>query len=163
MFKKKLELIFLSIIFVAIVVLAKNYYDSYTFNKNDISDEYKQLISDKETQILALMQKHYGYTFKVPIIVTNKFQGKLFGLTSYRDGNIKIYLNKKVMRESMHYIIDSVIAHEYAHALMFKKAYLRSIKNAHSKQWMDTCLNLGALNCEKYVNQNEVIMAKMPF
>jgi len=163
MFKKKLEFIFLSVVFMAIALLSKNYYNAYIFKNNDISDEYKKLIQNKEMQILKLMQNSYGFSFKVPLIITDKFKGKLFGLTSYKDGEVKIYLNKKVMQESMDYILNNVIAHEYAHAFMFKKQYLQINNDGHSKEWKQVCINLGGLNCKKYVNQNDVVMAKMPF
>lgn len=163
MFKKKLELIFLSIIGIAIAILANNYYNSYIYKNTDIPDNYKQRISNKEQEVLGLMQQRYGFSFKVPLIVTDEFKGKLYGLTSYNDGEIKIYLNKKVMKESIDYMIESVIAHEYAHALMFKLGHLHTKDKGHSKKWQQTCANLGGVNCEQYVNRNDVIMGKMPF
>ena len=163
MFTKKLELIFLLIIITAISILGYNYYKSYTFKNNDISTEYKKLISDKEIEVLQNMQSEFSFVFKVPLIVTDKFKGRLYGLTSYKNGEIKIYLNKKVMQESMDYMVDSVIAHEYAHALMFKLGHIHSSKDGHSKEWQITCMKLGGKDCQQYVDQREVIMSKMPF
>ena len=163
MFKKRLELIFLSIIGVAIAMLANNYYNSYIYKHTDIPDNYKQRISNKEKEVLDLMQKHYGFAYKIPLIVTDEFKGRLYGLTSYNNGEIKIYLNKKVMKESIDYMIESVIAHEYAHALMFKLGHLHTRDKGHSKKWQQTCVNLGGINCEQYVNRNDVVMGKMPF
>ena len=163
MFKKKLELAFLSIIAVATLILAYNYYNSYIYNNTDISANYKQRISDKEKEVLQNMQRNFGFTFKVPLIVTDEFKGRLYGLTSYKNGEIKIYLNKKVMRESMDYMVDSVIAHEYAHALMFKLGHIHEKNDGHSKEWQETCVKLGGVDCQKYVDQNEIIMSKMPF
>ncbi len=163
MFKKKLEFIFLSIIAIAILILSKNFYDSYSYKHNDISESYKQLISNKEQEVLKLMKDHYGFSFKVPLIVTDKFKGRLYGLTSYDNGVIKIYLNKKVMRESMDYMVDSVIAHEYAHALMFKLGYIHSKNDGHSLKWKQACVNLGGVNCGQYVNSRDVVIGKMPF
>jgi len=163
MFKKKLELIFLSVIGIAITILAYNYYNNYIYKHNSISKEYKLLISNKEREVLQLMQKHYGFSFKVPLIITDKFKGRLYGLTSYDNGEIKIYLNKKVMQESMDYMVESVIAHEYAHALMFKLGHLHTKDKGHSKKWQQTCVNLGGVHCKQYVNRNDVIMGKIPF
>ena len=163
MFKRKLEIIFLVVIVISMSILVNNYYNNYKFNHNDISKEYQKLITDKEKDVLNMMQKNYGFSFKVPLIITDKFKGRLYGLTSYKNGEIKIYLNKKVMKESMKYILDNVIAHEYAHALMFKHGYMSSKKAGHSKIWQQTCKNLGGLNCEQYVNKNDVVMEKMPF
>ena len=163
MFKKRLETIFISVMIIAISVLGLNYYNSYTFKHNDIPDSYKQRIIDKEREVLHFMKKNYGFTFKVPLIVTDRFKGRLYGLTSYKNGDIKIYLNKKVMQESMDYIVDSVIAHEYAHALMFKLAYFSSGDDGHSKKWQEVCTKLGGIDCQQYVDGQEIIMSKMPF
>ena len=67
------------------------------------------------------------------------------------------------MQESMDYIIDSVIAHEYAHALMFKLGYLHTKDNGHSKKWQKICMKLGGDDCQQYVDNEEIIMSKMPF
>lgn len=163
MLKKRLEIVFISIILIAIIVLANNYYKSYSFKNNDIPDSYKQRITSKEQEVLHQMQQAYGFTFKVPLIVTDEFKGKLYGLTSYKDGEIKIYLNKKVMWESMDYMVDSVIAHEYAHALMFKLGYIATGDDGHSKEWQQTCLKLGGIDCQQYVDHQEIIMSKLPF
>ena len=163
MFKKKLEIIFISVILLALSILGYNYYKSYSFKNNDISKIYKQRIQSEEQRVLQNMQKNFGFTFKVPLIVTDKFKGKLYGLTSYKNGEIKIYLNKKVMQESMDYMVESVIAHEYAHALMFKLGHLHEKNAGHSKKWQETCVKLGAKDCQQYVDREEIIMSKMPF
>jgi len=163
MFKKKLELIFLTTIILAVLVLAYNYYNSYTFKHNNIPNSYKKRIFLKEQEVLDNMQKNYNIRIKFPLIVTDKFKGRLYGLTSYDKGNIKIYLNKKVMKESLDYMINSVIAHEYAHALMFQRGYIHETREGHSKEWQKTCINLGGEDCRQYVNQKEIIMSKIPF
>lgn len=163
MFKKKLEIFFITLIVVALVYLANNMYKSNQFKNNDIPDSYKTAIKNKEIEVLNHMQKNFGFTFKVPLIVTDKFKGRLYGLTSYKNGEIKIYLNKKVMQESMEYIIDSVIAHEYAHALMFKLGKMHKKDDGHSKEWQNICIKLGGGDCQQYVDQQEIVMSKMPF
>ena len=160
---KKFELIFLSIIAIALVILIFNYYKSYTFKNNDISHDFKQRIIEKEQEILDNMQKQFGFSFKFPLVVTDSFQGRLYGLTSYKNDTITIYLNKKVMRESMDYVIESVIAHEYAHALMFKTGNFQKNDDGHSKKWKQICIKLGGVDCRQYVNQQEIIMSKLPF
>jgi len=163
MFKKKLEFFFITLIVVALFILINNIYNTQQFKNNDIPDNYKQRIKNKEIEVLNNMQKNYNLTFRVPLIVTDKFKGRLYGLTSYKNGDIKIYLNKKVMLESMDYIIDSVIAHEYAHALMFKFGNMHTKKDGHSKKWQQICKKLGADDCQQYVDRQEIIMSKMPF
>lgn len=158
-----MELGFIVMTILALAYLAYGFYQDYSFKNNDISESYKKLIKEKEQEVLANMQKNFGFRFQVPLIVTDKFKGRLYGLTAYRDGQIEIYLNKKVMQESMEYMIDSVIAHEYAHALMFKLGYLHTGDDGHSDKWQQTCVLLGGVDCRQYVNTHEIIMSKMPF
>ena len=80
-----------------------------------------------------------------------------------KNGEIRIYLNKKVMQESMDYMVDSVIAHEYAHALIFKLGMRDVEKDGHSKEWQIACEKLGSSKCEQYVNSHDVVMGKLPF
>lgn len=109
------------------------------------------------------MQKNFGVAYKFRLIITDEIPGRLYGLTSYEHGKIEIYLNKKVMQESFDYVIDSVIAHEYAHALLFALGRDTHEHEGHSKEWQRTCELLGGQDCQQYVNQHEIIMSKMPF
>ncbi|MDA7817325.1 SprT-like domain-containing protein [Sulfurimonas sp.] len=163
MFNKKLEVFFIALVVVALLYLANNIYMSNQFKNNDIPDSYKTRLKNKETEVLNQMQKHYGLKLNIPMIVTDKFKGRLYGLTSYKNGEIKIYLNKKVMQESMDYVVESVIAHEYAHALMFKLGKRAHKKDGHSIEWQETCVKLGGRDCQQYVDQQEIVMSKMPF
>lgn len=163
MFKKKLEFFFILLIVVALLYLGNSVYSSQQFKNNDIPDSYLKRIKDKENNVLNRMQKYYGLRLDIPVVITDKFKGKLYGLTSYKNGKITIYLNKKVMQESMDYMIDSVIAHEYAHALMFRLNHFEKKDSGHSNRWKDACVKLGAKDCQQYVNLHEVVMSKMPF
>lgn len=163
MLKKRLELLFITMVLGASVLLVYNYYKTSSFENNDIPSSYKERIFNKEQEVLANMQQNFGFVFQVPLIVTDEFKGRLYGLTSYKNGEIKIYLNKKVMQESMDYMVDSVIAHEYAHALMFKLGHMHTNDDGHSKEWQEVCRKLGGDDCQRYVDQKEIIMSKMPF
>ena len=163
MFKKKLELIFLTMIIVAIAILSVNYYKSYSFKHNPLPKSYLDRIAAKEKDVLTHMQKNFGYQVRFPLIITDKIPGRLYGLTSYENRHITIYLNKKVMQESMDYMCDSVIPHEYAHALLFYLHKNSNEKSGHSKLWQQTCQALGGKDCLQYVNQQEIIMSKLPF
>jgi predicted SprT family Zn-dependent metalloprotease len=84
-------------------------------------------------------------------------------MTLYKDGDVKIYLNKNVMRESINYMLDTVIAHEYAHALMFRLGDFSREKKGHSDEWKRACINLGGKGCAQYVNKEDIIMDKLAF
>lgn len=162
-FLKKIQIFFAIIIVFAMVILVLNWYDSYSFKNNPIPLEYRQAIDEKEQEVLHYMKKNLGFKFQVPIVVTDKIPGKIFGVTSMsEDGKITIYLNKKVMKESMDYILDSVIAHEYAHAVLFKTGDFKRGTDGHSELWRQVCIKLGGLNCQKYVDSHDVIMRKLP-
>ena len=163
MFKKRLETIFILIIILASATLAYNYYSSYSFKNNPIPKKYLLAIKQTELNVLNHMQENFGVRYKFPLIITDEISGRLYGLTSYKNGEIKIYLNKKVMQESFDYVIESVIAHEYAHALIFALHQNTNEKDGHSNEWQKTCILLGGKDCRQYVNQHEIIMSKMPF
>ncbi len=162
-FNKKLEKFFLLIIFIALGVLAKNYYTSHTFKDQPLSQKNQQRITLKEKEILQNMRKAFGYEKHYDLNVTDKFPGRLYGLTTFNEGKITIYLNKKVMQESMDYMVESVIAHEYAHALMFSLGHFEEDSGGHTEQWKEICQKLGGKDCRPYVDQKEIIMSKMPF
>ena len=81
------------------------------------------------------------------------------------------------MQKSMDYMLDNIIAHEYAHAILFKRENKENRgaarhyreKSSHSKEcghsqdWKDTCIKLGGDSCQQYVHQEEVSMFKMSF
>jgi len=159
----KIEYIFIGVVFIALSVLGVNFYNSYAFKHNPLPKSYIQEIEKKEQEILGNMQKNIGVSYEFPLVITDKISGRLYGLTSYENGVITIYLNKKVMQESMKYILSDVIAHEYAHALLFEQHRYTNHEDGHSLLWKKTCKLLGGKDCKRYVNQEEIIMSKMPF
>ena len=163
MFKKRLEIFFIVMILTAGAMLGINYYKNYSFKHNPLPDTYLKRIANKEKDVLVHMQKNFGFQVKFPIIITDRIPGRLYGLTSYENGHITIYLNKKVMQESMDYMIKSVIPHEYAHALLFYLHKSSSERAGHSRLWQRTCQKLGGADCRQYVDQQEIIMSKLPF
>jgi len=160
---RRLEYLFLIVVVVALLFLAYNYYRSYSFKTNDLPQSYKEKIAQKEQEVLENMRRNLGFEFRVPLIVTDEFKGRLYGLTAYQNTEVKIYLNKKVMQESMEYMLDSVIAHEYAHAVMFRLGKFERGADGHSKEWQMICQKLGGKDCRRYVDTQEIIMSKMPF
>lgn len=161
---KNIQSIFIGVTFFALVILAYNGYSAYSFKNNPLSTKYLLAIEEEEMRVLKNMKQNYGFSHRFPLIVTDKIPGKVFGVTSLEDnGKIRIYLNKKVMRESFEYVISDVIAHEYAHALLFKNGYYQNGGEGHSNVWRKICVKLGGAQCRDYVNSHKVIMGKLPF
>jgi SprT protein len=131
-FVTKLEFVFLAVVALALAFLSFNHYEEYSFKRNDVAQSFKQRIKDKERDVLLHMRENFGFVFQVPIIMTDKFAGRLYGLASYENGEIKIYRND-------------------------------ARDGGHSSEWKRTCVKLGGVDCQEYVNQHEIVMAKMPF
>lgn len=162
MFTNRLKYIFIGIASIAFIQLVLNLYFSYQFDNNPISQSIMNMISQKEQEIQKLAYKHYNIKTKIPIIITDKIESRLFGLTSLdKSGNIKIYLNKKRMKENLDFQINDVLPHEYAHAVMFIRKLYTKQDDGHSKEWQKTCLKLGGIKCERFVKHNDIVFGKL--
>ncbi len=97
----------------------------------------------------------------MPIKISDKMPSNLFGATTLdKKGNITIFLNKKRFQESVRYMIDDVLPHEYAHALIFALGKHLDEKSGHSLQWQNICKSLNGLKCNRFVDYNDVIISK---
>jgi len=162
MFTNRLKYIFIGIALVAFIQLILNVYFSYKFDNSPISSSIKEMISKKEKELHELAYKHYNIKRKIPIIVTDKIESKLFGLTLLdKSNNITIYLNKKRMKENLDFEINDVLPHEYAHAVMFIRKLYTKHDDGHSKEWQNTCLKLGGIKCERFVHHNDIVFDKL--
>jgi SprT protein len=161
---KKLQLFFIIVVFVSLVLLINSWYKSYSFKNNTLSSDILTQISKKEQEILKKIKYYYNINGKVEIIISKKMGTRLYGLTSLDANNmIKIYLNKNMFFESKDYMIDHVIAHEYAHAMMFKFGYIKVANGGHTKEWVKVCKQIGGNKCDRYVNSYDIILNKRDF
>ena len=161
--KAELEKIFIGVIVVAILGLVYNFYQSAQFKNNPIPLEIQHKIDTKVAAVEQLITTRFGSDFRAPVIISDELPSRLYGVTTYeKRGRIKIYLNKKRMRESLEYILDDVIPHEYAHAMMFHTGgYKRD--EGHGKRWQKVCEMLEGKRCHRYVNHQDIISGKLPF
>ena len=156
-----MQSIFIAIVFIASLYLVWNLYEGYKFKSNPISQEIQAKIDAKEQEVLKNIKLFYGIDFRVPLIVSDELPSKLYGVAVLdKSGSIKIYINKKRIRESLDYILDDVIAHEYAHALVFASGNFNH-DDGHSEQWQKICINLGGSRCDRFVNHNDIIYGKI--
>lgn len=108
------------------------------------------------------MQRRFGFVKRFPIVVTKKIPGRIYGLATFdKEGRVVIYLNKRVFKESFDYILDDVLAHEYAHALLLNQGYTTDANGGHTPLWRRTCKALGGLHCERYVDRDDVVSRKL--
>ncbi len=164
---KKLNTIFLTITLFSLVLLLYSWYNNREFDNNPISQDIKQMVATKKFEMLKTIKYKYKIDFKVPLIITDKMNSKLFGLTTFdtKTQKIKVYLNKKRFKESLNYMLEDVIAHEYAHALMFSFGNFSSKNSGHTLAWQKICKSLNGKRCDRFVNHNDILIdkTKLPF
>lgn len=136
-------------------------YQDYIFDNNPLSEEIKNEIRNKELKIIQKVKIYYGINFNPPLIISSKMPHQIYGLSSYTtQNNIEIFLNKKRFKESKDYMINDVLAHEYAHALMFKLRNFSNKNAGHSIKWQKACIILGGRKCNRFVNYHDIAMSK---
>ncbi len=160
---KNLYKIFLTITVISIILLGYIWYDNNQFKNNDLALQTITKLKQKEYHIRKLIIQKYNLNINIPIIISNKMKNNLFGLAVYNNGDIKIILNKNRFQESEDYMIDYVLPHEYAHALMFKLNYFPKENGGHSKRWEEICLNLEGKKCDRFVKHKDIVMGKLDF
>jgi SprT protein len=164
MFLQKLYRFFFFSVLISICLLLYNWYKDYEFDNNPISQELEQQIFLKKEQTRQLLQRHYNISLNVPIIVSDKLPSSLYGVAVFtNDEKILIYLNKKRFKESRVYMLDYVIPHEYAHAVMFHLKEFSKEQSGHSEKWESICKNLNGKKCDRFVDNHDIIIGKTGF
>lgn len=167
LFSKNLYVIFFSITVLSAILLLFSWYNNYKFDNNPLSNEIHQKIAIKKFEIKQLIKKKYKIDFNPAVIVIDEMNSQLFGMAHFdtKTYEIKIYLNKKRFKESLNYMIEDVMPHEYAHALMFKFGYFSNENSGHTLAWQKICKNLNGKRCDRFVNHNDIIIdkTKLPF
>jgi len=151
----------------SLILLIYSWYKDYQFDNNPLSKDISQKIAAKKFEIKRLIKNKYQTNIEFDLIVTNKMNSNLFGLASYdvNTNEIKIYLNKKRFKESLDYMIEDVMPHEYAHALMFSFGSFSNKNSGHTVAWQKICKNLNGKRCDRFVNHNDILIGKtkLPF
>lgn len=120
MFIQKLKTLFLLILVIGSITLVYLWYEDYKFNNTSLDEKTLYEIKQKELELQNLTLKNFKLKTKFPIIISDKIPSKIYGMaTVNKEGKIIIYLNKKRFQENKNYMINDVLPHEYAHALMF--------------------------------------------
>lgn len=164
MFIKRLNYFFLGVTILGSIFLVYNWYQNYTFKNNPLNEKTLQRIALKHNILQELSYNKFGIKRLIPIEISDKMPSKLFGAATYsQNGQIKIFLNKKRFKESSDYMIDDVLPHEYAHAIMFVLGDFTKQNGGHSIRWQNICKALNGINCNRFVDHDDVIMGKSIF
>ena len=164
MFIQKLYKFFFYIVIASLLLLGYNFYQNYKFDNNPLPQAMQEEIFAKKQDTRRLLMQHYGFDLDVPINISDKLPNNLYGVAVYNENKkIIIYLNKKRFKESSNYMINNVLPHEYAHAVMFSLGDFSHEKSGHSKKWQDICTNIGGLKCSQFVDHHDIIIGKTSF
>ncbi|MGM0519787.1 MAG: SprT-like domain-containing protein [Campylobacterota bacterium] len=158
---KNLQKLFLFITTISIVLLIYLWYKDYSFENKSLDSKYINMIKQKEASLKRLAYINFNVTRDIPIIVSDRMKASRFGMAVYsKDSSIKIYLNKNRFKESASYMINDVLPHEYAHALMFIFKDFTKQNSGHTKRWQNICKKLNGLRCSRFVNNKDILIEK---
>ena len=162
MFIHKLKRYFTGVLIVGVLFMLYNFYQSYSYNNNPLSDTVQAKIEQKRQTILSLIRSRFGLDFDPIFVLTSALPNNMYGLTAYRgEGQIIVYINKNRLKESLDYVLKDVISHEYAHAVMFRLGYFQSRNAGHSVKWQEICFALQGEICNRFVNHQDVVLDKL--
>lgn len=159
-FNKKLEKFFILLIIIPLLYMIYTSYENKSFRENPLSEDILNNVGFAEKKVLDLIYKKYNFKPFITLIISNDFNSRLYGITSYKNAHATIYLNKKRFKESSVYMIEEVIPHEYAHAIVFILGKKTS-QDGHTKVWKDICFKLDGKACVRYVDNEAIIREKM--
>ena len=146
------------------IMLAVVIYKNYRFKNNPLPLEIQEKIIKKQHYLRNLAFQKFGIKNYIPVIINDKMPDNLFGLAVFtKEREIKIILNQNRFQESVEYMIDYVLPHEYAHTVMFALGDFSQDDGGHTKKWQNICLALEGKKCDRYVNHKDVIFGKVPF
>jgi len=156
--------IFLFLTLLSLVGLVYVTNEKNEFFNNPLSDEILQKIDTKTSQLEKITYQKFGVEVKIPILIADSIPNNLFGVARIKnDGEISIILNKNRFKENEQYMIDSVLPHEYAHALMFVFGDFSNEDGGHTQKWQEICNQLGGKKCERYVGDDDILIEKIGF
>lgn len=161
MFAKQLQKYFFIVVVLASILLVYLWYKDYSFSSSPLEEKYQLSILKKQQELKILAYRNFQIKKDFPLIISDKMSARRFGMTTYdRNKNIIIYLNKKRFKESSNYMINDVLPHEYAHAIMFYFKDFTNENSGHSKRWQNICRKLNGLRCDRFVNHEDILIEK---
>lgn len=160
---KKVYSIFLIITILSVIGIIYIQYDKANFKNNPLSANITNKINQEVLKIRQKIFQIYGVNVNFPIKISDKLPNNLYGMATIdKKKQIIIYLNKNRFKESENYMY-SVLAHEYAHAMMFYFGDLTQVNSGHTKKWQQICYDIGGTTCERFVDRDDILIDKVRF
>jgi hypothetical protein len=153
--------IFTLLTLVSVILFTLVYLKDKQFQHNPLPQDTLKKIEIKKSIIKNTIYAKYNKIINIPVKIEKNLPNNLFGLASYQDGKITIYLNKNRFQENESYMIDNVLPHEYAHALMFYFGDFSKKNGGHTLRWQQICKDIGGIKCDRFVNHNDILIEKL--
>jgi hypothetical protein len=157
----RLYKLFFIITVVSLTLFIYLFYQDQQFKNNPLPEKILLKLNNKNNVIKQTIKNRYNVNYNIPVEISNHLPNNLYGLASYQAGKIAIQLNKKRFQENENYMIDYVLPHEYAHALMFHFGKFDRQNGGHTKLWQQFCLDIGGLKCDRFVKHNDILIEKL--
>lgn len=157
----KIFKIFFFVTLISCILFLYLFYQDYQFRTNPLSHDILTKLNAKNNIIKQTIKQKYNIDYNIPIIIADNLPKNLYGLASYQNGKIKIQLNKKRFQENKNYMIDYVLPHEYAHALMFYYGKFEEENGGHTLLWQNFCHEIGGIKCDRFVDHNDILIEKI--
>jgi Zn-dependent peptidase ImmA (M78 family) len=152
-------LTFFSLIGLLYVTEEKN-----KFFENPLSHDVVSRIEAKTEELENIVAQKYHINVSIPVYISDSISNNLFGFASInKNGDIAITLNKNRFKENEKYMIEDVLPHEYAHAIMFVFGDFSHDNGGHTQKWEDICNNIGGKRCERFVQDEDILIEKLGF
>jgi SprT protein len=160
---KKFYNVFLIITILSVVGIIYIQYEKINFFNNPLDNKTTVKIDQQVFKIRNKILQRYGVNVNFPITISDELPNNLYGMaTMNKQNKIVIYLNKKRFKESETYMY-AVLAHEYAHAMMFYFGDLTKVNSGHTKRWQQICYDIGGTTCERFVDRHDILIDKVRF
>ncbi len=134
------------------------------FFNNPLSSEIISKIEEKTKELETITYQKFGFKVSIPVYISDTISNNLFGFaTINKAGEISITLNKNRFKENETYMIEDVLPHEYAHALMFVVGDFSKENGGHTVKWEKICTEIGGKKCERFVQDDDILIEKLGF
>jgi hypothetical protein len=136
--------------------------ESNKFFNNPLSQNIIDKIEQKHLELNHIAFERYGLKANIPVLISDSMPNSLYGFAAITtQGKIIITLNKNRFKENEQYMINDVLPHEYAHALMFLIEDYSQENGGHTKKWEEICTTISGKQCERFVQDNDILVEKL--
>jgi SprT protein len=156
-----MSFIIIGIMIISLSAMFYNYQKFETLKTSELSDLTKERIKLEVQRLNKLSLDIYGVVLNIPLELVDEVPQNIWGMMIYnQEGPQKIVINKTQLKESPNYIIEFVLAHEWAHAVE-RIQNTTTKKSTHGKQWLAICNQLSIGRCRQYVHTEKVAREKL--